>query len=424
MISTNDLPQGFFSDLVDLISVFQPENFRRYENNPAARDRLAQMLRTFMGKLSELAPLTRHPNLEILNSLPDTLSQEEYITLLYFYLRLFVSQGGAETFIRLWKNGTALTLVKRLQQITEAKRYPVVTLISDSVFLGARWCCYKLEERYDFVKLFASKYPFPPSIKVYDDADVGMCGFSEDFYTFEEYFEWYHQNRSKCGIVSYTWTDLTEIKIENDTVYFRTFKTDMDMNTFLAGLREYDKPLPIPVPELKKEPASDPGMTADPAVFTPAEKAALISHLEQYMGTEPMECGWGLSIKGFDSRVVWYSWYSVDGFNYCAEDEYNVSVTFSPERRSIPVPGFQRLEENAPLYRTRYLDQYTINLTRLVNSLRTKAKTVWVKDNGAHEEPDDPLTYYSDDLELVFEGVMPGGRNIHLYYCNSRTAPF
>ena len=112
MISTNDLPQGFFSDLVDLISVFQPEEFRGYENNPAARDRLAQMLRTFMGKLSELVPLTRHPNPEILNSLPDTLSQEEYITLLYFYLRLSVSQGGAETFIRLWKNGAALTLVK------------------------------------------------------------------------------------------------------------------------------------------------------------------------------------------------------------------------------------------------------------------------------------------------------------------------
>ena len=258
MISTNDLPQGFFSDLVDLRSVFQPENFRRYENDPAARDRLAQMLRTFMGKLSELAPLTGHPNLEILNSLPDTLSQEEYITLLYFYLRLSASQGGAETFIRLWKNGAALTLVKQLQQITEAKRYPVVTLISDTEFLGARWCCYKLEERYDFVKLFASKYPFPPTIKVCDDADVGMSGFSEAFYTFEEYFEWYHQNRSKCGIVSYTWTDLTEIKIENDTVYFRTFNTDMDMNTFLAGLRENDKPLPIPVPELKKEPGSEP----------------------------------------------------------------------------------------------------------------------------------------------------------------------
>jgi len=424
MICVNDLPQGFFSDLVDLRSVFQPENFRRYENDPAARDRLAQMLRTFMGKLSELAPLTGHPDLEILDPLPDTLSQEEYITLLYFYLRLSVSQGGAETFIRLWKNGAALALVKRLQHIMEADRYPVVTLLSDTEFLGARWCCYKLEERYDFVKLFASKYPFPPSIKVRDDADVGMCGFSEDFYTFEEYFEWYHQNRSKCGIVSYTWTDLTEIKIENDTVYFRTFNTDMDMNTFLAGLRENNKPLPIPVPEPKKEPASDPGMTADPAVFTPAEKAALISLLEQYMGTEPLECGLDLSIYEKGSTVEWFSSHCVDGFNHCAEDEYFISVTFSPEQRPVPIPGSERLGENAPLFRSRRLDQYKIRLDRLVNSLRTKAKAVWVKDNGAHEDPEDPLTYYYADLELVFESVIPGGMNIHLHYQYIIISPF
>lgn len=88
MISIHDLPQGFFADLADLEKTFQPENFHRYESNPTARDRLAQSLRTFMEKLSELVPLTRHPGPEMLESLPDTLSQEEYIHLHYSDVRI------------------------------------------------------------------------------------------------------------------------------------------------------------------------------------------------------------------------------------------------------------------------------------------------------------------------------------------------
>ena len=108
-------------------------------------------------------------------------------------------------------------------------------LESSSELMGATWQSYSNFKSHEVISLISEGYPLPPTVRVSDPADVGMKGFYEEFYTFEEFLEWYQQNSSKFANYDFTYTDLTNIKIdnENNVLYCRSFDPNFELNSYL-----------------------------------------------------------------------------------------------------------------------------------------------------------------------------------------------
>ena len=161
-----------------------------------------------------------------------------------------------------------------------------------------------------------------------------------------------------------------------------------------------------------------------PKAFTPAEEALFRSLLTQYMGTEPADGGWTIAIEADGPSINWVCEYSIDGYNYCSEDEYCISLELSVG--SIPPPDsrYERIADADPLLCSRGSEPYLSRLYVLVQNLFPYAGAVWVKDNGRYDDPRNRFRHVSADLEILFEDLYRTGKTIRLHYVDACLSPF
>ena len=100
--------------LLYLKGVFQPDSFRFFEDPDVRRHALVENLAKPFDVVWKIAHNMYCPDFTLLEQSVESLSFIQCAAYMMFYLRLAQSQGGAEWFIKLWKNGTALRLTQRM----------------------------------------------------------------------------------------------------------------------------------------------------------------------------------------------------------------------------------------------------------------------------------------------------------------------
>lgn len=161
-----------------------------------------------------------------------------------------------------------------------------------------------------------------------------------------------------------------------------------------------------------------------PKAFTPVEEALFQSLLTQYMGTEPADDGWTITIEADGGNISWVCEYSIDGYNYCSEDEYCISLELSVGSLPLPESQYQRISDADPLLCSRASEPYLSRLYVLVQNLFPHAVTVWVKDNGRYDDPRNQFRHVSADLEILFADLYRTGKTIRLHYVDACLSPF
>ena len=160
------------------------------------------------------------------------------------------------------------------------------------------------------------------------------------------------------------------------------------------------------------------------STFTPVEKELFKLLLIQHMGTEPEDDAWTISIDDYDWKVSWTCEYGIDGYNYCSEDEYSISLALSVGVFPPQESQYQRINDSSSLLYLHATAPYLARLYRLVEHLFSHASMVWVKDNGCYDDPRNQLRHVWVDLEILFEDLYQTGKNIHLHYIDAKLSPF
>ena len=100
--------------LLYLKGVFQQDSFRFFEDSDVRRHALVESLREPLSTVGAHVHEMPYPNFAALEQSMDSLNFAQCMAYMMYYLRLAFRQGGGETFIKLWKDGTALRLTQRL----------------------------------------------------------------------------------------------------------------------------------------------------------------------------------------------------------------------------------------------------------------------------------------------------------------------
>lgn len=161
-----------------------------------------------------------------------------------------------------------------------------------------------------------------------------------------------------------------------------------------------------------------------PNVFTPVEEALFQSLLTQYMGTEPADDAWTITIDADERGISWVCEYSISGYNYCSEDEYSISLDLSAGSLSPEESQYQRIADADPLLNSFASEPYLSRLYTLVQSLFPHAAAVWAKDNGRYDDPRNQCRHVWADLEILFTDLYRTGKTIHLHYVDVTLSPF
>lgn len=161
-----------------------------------------------------------------------------------------------------------------------------------------------------------------------------------------------------------------------------------------------------------------------PKAFSPVEKELFKLLLAQYMGTEPADDSWTVSIDAYDAHICWLCEYSIDGYNYCSEDEYSISLDLSVGDIPPQESQYRKISDPEGLLYLHATEPYLDGLYLLVQYLFPHAGTVWVKDNGRYDDPRNPLRHVSADAELLFEDLFQTGKTVLLHFVDARLAPF
>lgn len=124
MISHEKIPARLWEDLIYLSEVFMPGSFAMYENDTEKRRELVQSFYPIAERLAPVAGERPAARFESFRELLPWFSPDDCAAYLLRHLRNAVSQGGGESFIAKWKDGSAEALVQRFMACLDYMKLP------------------------------------------------------------------------------------------------------------------------------------------------------------------------------------------------------------------------------------------------------------------------------------------------------------
>ncbi len=161
-----------------------------------------------------------------------------------------------------------------------------------------------------------------------------------------------------------------------------------------------------------------------PKTFTPLEEELFKTLLTLYMGTEPADDSWTITIDSDDQSISWVCEYSIGGYNYCAEDEYCISLDLSVGSLPTQEAQYQRISDAGLLLHLYASEPHLSRLYMLVEHLFHHSRAIWAMNNGHYDDPNDQLRHVWADLEILFEDLYQTGKTIHLHFMDTKLSPF